>query len=297
MQAFWGGKRHASLTLYEHAKGHVLSDAWAEHILLFASDSRGTYKRTYCNRFDEFDAICMKHIANNFDFKTALNVHDVAVSDARTACDFFSKLVKKYPVMNYIASDYDSVLKVVEVGNQKVTLDTQNQPIEIVFPPFVFNLKRIDKTYLYPINHLFFLYASKFLLPRIMHRFETGELKITKSIAFFSQRAIKLAQIDHRFKLMTYDILQPSILNTPVQVIRAMNVLNPAYFDLEKLQIVIGHFFNALAQGGLLVTGSNGDSNSPVRGGIYRKRGNGFDVLWQTEELYYAHQSIADFKF
>jgi chemotaxis methyl-accepting protein methylase len=95
---------------------------------------------------------------------------------------------------------------------------------------------------------------------------------------------------------MSYDILQPPSIKTPMQVIRAMNVLNPAYFDLKKLNKVVSHLFHALAEGGLLIVGSNGDAGTDVRGGIYKRVGHQFVVLMQNDLTYYPHQSLCEFR-
>jgi hypothetical protein len=65
-------------------------------------------------------------------------------------------------------------------------------------------------------------------------------------------------------------------------VIRAMNVLNPSYFDPEEIRLILGHVFDGLLDGGWLVTGSNQDADTLVHGGVYEKSPAGFRRIWQS---------------
>ncbi len=141
IRSFTGKLKRASITLYDNSLYNVENcDEWAEHILLLFSDRRGAFKRTYRMRFDDFDSLCISCISEIFDPQTSLKVHDTGVSDGRTACDFFLKLADHHPDIRYFASDWEPTLKIIESGSGKVTLDSHNNPLEIVFPPFVFNL-------------------------------------------------------------------------------------------------------------------------------------------------------------
>jgi hypothetical protein len=62
---------------------------------------RDVYKRTAANRFETFDDEALKIIGLNFTNDASLNVSDVAVSDGRTALDFFEKLDKRFRVAGY----------------------------------------------------------------------------------------------------------------------------------------------------------------------------------------------------
>jgi hypothetical protein len=294
-RSLFGRLRRVSITLYDQVKSVENGDAWAQHILLLFSDGRGVYKRTYSRRFEEFDSLCISHIAEAFDARATLYVHDAAVSDGRTACDFFYKLAAYNPNITYFASDYDPTLKIIESGNRKVTLDSRNQPLEIVFPPFVFNLVRTENFLIYPINYLFFLYASKLYLPHIMYLYVSGEIK-AKEIEIFSPEAAKLAESDHRFNLMAYDLLESSTLNRSMQIVRVMNVLNSCYFNTEQLRNVVHNLFHALVDGGLLIVGSNGDIGTPVQGSIYKRSENRFYMIAQAGQSHYAHHAILEYR-
>ena len=74
-----------------------------------------------------------------------------------------------------------------------------------------------------------------------------------------------------------------------------MNVLNSSYFDPQQLSIAVGHIFESLAIGGLLIVGSNDAAGSEVRGGIYRKLSQGFQELAKSGADHDAHRTIVGF--
>ena len=59
-------------------------------------------------------------------------------------------------------------------------------------------------------------------------------------------------------------------------LVRAMNILNPDYFDAATLGRIVGHLAASVEEGGLLVTGSNQGPDSPVDGSLFRRSGGGF---------------------
>ena len=71
-----------------------------------------------------------------------------------------------------------------------------------------------------------------------------------------------------------------------------MNVLNSSYFDRQQLSIAVGHIFESLTLGGLLIIGSNDAAGTEVRGAIYRKLSQGFQVLAKSGADHDAHHTI-----
>ena len=63
----------------------------------------------------------------HFALDTALVVADLAVSDARTSCDCFSKVAAAFPHLSYHASDYSPRVFVLDDGLLKVTLSRESQ--------------------------------------------------------------------------------------------------------------------------------------------------------------------------
>jgi len=116
IRGFFGGTRRVSITLYEKLHEMKKAEEWAEPILFNYCDARGIYKRTYACRFDQFDATAIDSLAQTFPAGRTLTMHDIGVSDARTACDFFHKLAVRFPHLSYYASDYEPSLMVLRSG-------------------------------------------------------------------------------------------------------------------------------------------------------------------------------------
>ena len=269
------------------------AEGWAEQILFKYCDARGIYKRTYACRFDQFDAMAIDSLGQTFPASRPLTMHDIGVSDARTACDFFHKLAARFPHLNYYASDYEPALMLLRSGKggAVVTLNKKGEAIEIVMPPFVFNLIKPENFLFYPINYAFFLFARAIVLRRTLAKYRAG--KITPSpLVLFCPEARDLAASDGRFHLLEYDLLKPHALPSRVDVVRVMNVLNSSYFDPQQLSIAVGHIFESLTVGGLLIVGSNDEAGTQVRGGIYRKLDQGFQTLAKSGADHDAHQAI-----
>ena len=54
----------------------------------------------------------------------------------------------------------------------------------------------------------------------------------------------------------------------------------------------MGHIFESLTPGGLLIIGSNDAAGTEVRGAIYRKLSQGFQVLAKSDADHDAHRTI-----
>ena len=115
-------------------------------------------------------------------------------------------------------------------------------------------------------------------VPRVLAAYRAGQIQPT-SLRLMCPRAVRLAQSDSRFHLIEHDLLAPAPFPGPVDVVRTMNVLNSSYFTQRQLGQVVGRIFSSLAAGGLLVTGSNDEAGTEVRGAIYRKVERGFVEL------------------
>src|SRR5688572_22618526 len=101
-------RRHISLSLYNSLNSlpDDIRIEFEEKILFhFGTPTRIT-KRTYKDRFPEFDdlsANCIREMARN---KDKILIHDVAVSDGHTAVELYYKLKKEITTsILYLASD------------------------------------------------------------------------------------------------------------------------------------------------------------------------------------------------
>src|SRR6266404_5193721 len=77
--------------LYEEVMAINGNGRWQELILSPFAVRNAVFKRTTRNRFDEFDNKTLELIRESAALHESRVVHDMAVSDARTACYFFDK--------------------------------------------------------------------------------------------------------------------------------------------------------------------------------------------------------------
>jgi len=295
VQGFFGGRRRASVTLYDKIGEIDNAEWWAEHILDLFSDAGGAWKRTHSKRFEEFDALVLQQVSEVFEGRSGLCVHDAAVSDGRTALDFFGKLARVFPNIVYYASDIENTLFVVEKNGIRVTLNRSGSVLEVVSPPFVFNLVRPENFFLYPINLICRMWVKRFQLRDVLDRYRSGNLK-AMPLRLVCPHARRLADTDNRFRLIEQDLLKKTTFDRAVDIVRAMNVLNATYFNAQDLTLVIRNVFSSLIDGGLFIVGSNDDRDTTVRGGIYSKVGSQFISLVHAPRSHDAHNAILAFR-
>lgn len=269
-------QRPISITLYEKAMCEPDAEALQEKILLPFSDGRGAYKRTYRNRFESFDALALQALQTHLPKdSTSLAVLDAGISDGRTAVDFFRLVQAHCPLSHYEATDYDPEVFILTDQGTTVTCDRHGQPLEVLFPPFVFYpIRRADRFFLF--NSVVWLYVKSKILPHILELFRLHPERAHK-VQLFCKAAQDLQKSDTRFVLGRHNLLEAP--KRTFQVIRAMNVLNVSYFTPDQMQTVVRNLLQGLEDGGLLITGSNQDAGSIVDGGIYRKAGAAFTLV------------------
>ena len=271
--------KRVSITLYDQILGQPNAAELADKILLWFTDERGAYKRTYAQRFEGFDQALIEILQQYYKPKAPIVIQDLAVSDGRTAVDFFGKLTAYFSNVEYHATDYNPKVQVLESGQTKVTIGMNYKVIEIVWPPFVFNAVRPDRYYHDPLNRVVQFFVEKLVLPKILRDYHNGKIK-ARDIFLFAPAAMNLAKNDVKFKLYQHDMLNKFEMQS--DIIRAMNVLNLSYFTKEEFRLIIKNLHAALKIDGLFITGSNQDAGSLVDGGVYQRTENGFKKIWQS---------------
>lgn len=288
-----------SITLYDRIVDLPNAEELSARILKLFSDERGAWKRTYANRFPEFDRFVVDFLAAAYPDRQDLQVLDLGVSDARTSCDFFRQLAPHFPAMTFEALDYDASITIIEAANATVTLSRENRILEVVCPPFVFNTMKRDSVR-YPLNLVLRALAVRYRAMPVLRRYLAGKIK-GRTIWLFAPAAMSLARTDARFRLGQHDLMNRFQASTPADVLRVMNVFNPLYFTPSERRRVISNIHCAVSDGGWLVTGSNQDPGSLVHGGIFRRTALGFEQVWQSGDGSHfaaeilSHQAVADF--
>lgn len=273
----FGVNKSISLNLLKYTRSLENDGGLSELILSQFCDSRRVYKRTYSNRFDEFDNKVLDIINNQLTEKNII-IHDVGVSDARTSCDFFHKISEYHSDLKYYASDYEPYVNLLCESEKILAVNDNNDILQFVSPPWVFNTFNEARRY-YPLNCVIKFYLFKLVAPKIMRKFLAGKIESSQRISLFCNEAHKLSIKDERFNLLQYNVLKPSPIDGPLDVIRIMNMLNIGYFTDMEFKESIQNIFDSLRLGGLFVSGSNGDKGTEVEGAVYVKLQHGFKLL------------------
>lgn len=278
----FGAERKVSITLLNQVLDLPDCGHHHEQILFGFSDDRGAYKRTATSRFEEFDDRALATVQEHCDCTRLVRVHDAGVSNAQTAVDFYHRMAAACPDLEYQASDYDPHVTIIRSGRLAVGLSSNDNVVEVAYPPFVFHPYKLERALLYPVNHIVRMLLLKFAVPDLVRRYQAGQLSAAQieHVALFCPAAQQLQASPASFDLLQHDLLNPGL--TDFTCFRAMNVLNDTYFSDAQFGVVLSNIWQALNRGGLFITGSNMDAGTQVQGGVYRKLDGGFEPLWQS---------------
>jgi hypothetical protein len=273
--------RFCDIALYEALarRGGSGDEARQAAVLNLFPIANGTYKRTSRQRFGTFDSEVLSILARLFSSNERLTVHDVAVSDGRTACDFYRALSAHFGGLDFLASDL--CLRVTRLSfpaaRLSVVVDENDVPLQLVRPPFVLNLARTE-SWLYPVNHLLRMFWRTRATAVLDAARAGDEAMIRGHVLLLCNEARNYLDTCANFHIKHYDIFLPPV--DRYHVVRVMNVLNPSYFSPAQLTHAIANLRNALHEGGVLVLGSNGEAGSTVHGGVYQRRDKQLVEIW-----------------
>lgn len=272
-------RRYPYVGLYEEAAALDEDEAarLQEVVLDLFVTANGAFKRTSRARFPDFDREVAQQVRQTFSGRANVSVHDMAVSDARTACDFFDALRQCVSgELEFFASDFCIRVFALECRGERtiVVVDDENRPLQLVRGPFVLPVPKQEGKY-FPVNRVLRARLLQTVVPRILALATRKDPSISRrEIPLVCSRARDYTTRSPGFQIGSYDIMQPAPRR--YELVRAMNVLNRRYFADPLLRVAVDHVANSLAEGGLFVTGSNEDAGSGVAGSIFRKEGGRF---------------------
>jgi hypothetical protein len=253
-----------------------------ERILSGFTVVNGVFKRTSSERMGQFDGATLATV-KNLGCRKPLVVHDMAVSDGRTACDFFLKLSAEFDnCVEFYATDLAfKVTAVKQFGNRTiVVVDGKGNVLQLVYPPFVLPMRAIE-SWLFPINRILRSVLMHTAAKRIVKQYQLGDEKLEcRELPLICSEARALLASRSNFHLHEYDLFDRAPRR--YGLVRAMNIFNLSYFPPKTIKRALYNVFDSLNEGGLFVVGSNGDAGSTVNGGIYQKRGGSFSSLYRS---------------
>jgi len=275
LEGFFQTRKFVALDLY-HALDHYPPrdrDRIQERMLSRFPNKNGTFRYTHARRFADFDILAVASVRSAFPPGREIRVHDMGASDGRTSCDFYHTLAGIYgPEVQFVGSDYAPFLYAVRRKNsrRRVIVDERENILQIITPPFVFNVVHSEHKLLYPLNHFIRYLANRWYVRPLMRAYQAGGENVERTrIDLLCCECRANCASKNNFRFIRYDIFSPP--TERFDVIRAMNVLNLVYFSREDLLKAIGNIMASLDEGGLFITGSNLEPGTTVNGGIYRK--------------------------
>ncbi|HTW96821.1 MAG TPA: hypothetical protein VMD74_04165 [Candidatus Methylomirabilis sp.] len=248
-----------------------------ELILENFSFADGSYKKTHMSRFADFDREILEYLASRQDRNKLTRVHDLATSDGRTALDFFLGLEKKFPRLDFTASDKNiSVFVFSDQRNngRKIIKDREGKILQFIFPPFVLNVYSAKRAFGYKIKRVVF-YPVNFILTKILlwpgwQKFYFHTTDNAAEIKLIDQGVLAAVAAKTNFHFLAYDLMAKKMGD--FEIIRAMNILNPSYFSAAEIKQIAANIFSSLAENGWLIVGSNHDADSAVNGDLFLKK-------------------------
>ncbi len=254
----------------------VLRSALFERIV----DVRGAFKRTYPDRFSDFDGLLVAQWGPHGGGERAAQWLDVGVSDGTTSLPLIAAVDRmSQGRFTFTVTDLDGGYVRLSRGRapeRRVIADASGSIVQIIVPPFLFTHR--ESRYLFPLNRMLRPAAERFA-GRLVADWRTGSADVDVSeIHLLSPGMRERLAADRRVAFRAWDILEPWTGET-AGCVRAMNVLNPGYFDADQMKRAVRNLFAAVRDGGLLAMGSNEDAGTPVDGIICRRMGDRLVVL------------------
>ncbi|MGA1977611.1 MAG: hypothetical protein ABSG89_07115 [Bacteroidales bacterium] len=254
----------------------------------FNSD-RNVLKRTSTERFNNFDDLSIEIITKQHFEHTIL--FDVAVSDGRASCYFLNKAIKIIPRFTYTGSDISFryyLYKKSQQSKSYIVLDDEGRIVEITYPPFVWNLSRLEGGF-YFINNFLKKHFAKQVKLDLSH----GKYNLHDIIDLLSPDYYKIITENH-FSLINYNLINE--FDKKYTVIRTMNILHYGYFNREQINLIMNNIFHGLEANGLLIEGSNEETGSPVEGAIWQKNETRFNLINEPENPSRIKDLVLSFK-
>lgn len=280
-----GKMKQASLLLLRDLAAAPDSDRY-DTVLTHVLTANGTWRDTARDRFAALDRLLLRALQSRGPAGRPLTVLDVGVSSGITSVRLY-ELLKPHFRVKLIATDLmrDAVALRAPAG-WAIVFDASRRPLQYVLGRFVLQGQGSESAF-YPLNRLLRRFARWRMLPtaaallerfdlRSKADFETTTIdgfELTK-IPLLARETLQALANEPEFQFEVGNVLEP--LRHRADVIRAMNVLTPAYFDDGSLRAGVRHCVAALNVRGLLILGRSPNHDPrDVKATIYANDGSG----------------------
>ncbi len=255
--------------------------------------SSGIFRTTSPARFLELDEWLNPVLLRNFEAAATLDIQDWAASDCSTSARWHAKLKTAFPNCQLTASDLNTYI--IEMLPENVRgvyiLDATLGLLQYVREPFVLRIIPRETAWA-PVNWVLArrarqrfdrLWRDAAIDPATI-RFGQGEQEIRRAGILFRRiplihpSALALEQSCDSFRVWRHSVFDPA--ETPVDVIRTMNILNALYFDPPTLKRGAENVCRSLREGGIWMVGRT-IREEPVlhHASVFRKAGDRFQLV------------------
>jgi hypothetical protein len=267
-------RRPCYIGLYEAAAtaadtpAHRLQEAILERFAV----ANGSFKRTSGRRFGKFDELTLQVLRGQPALRHRFVVHDMAISDGRTACEWYAKLSAEFgDALEFYGTDLCFEVTALRVPKARTTvvLDNKGSILQLIFPPFVLptKLSRREKLF-YPLKSALRMALMSTAVGRVMKLYSAGGGSLERHQITLTCPELRARRTcSPNFHIETYDAFE--LAPRQYSVVRAMNIFNRSYFSDRDISLAIENIFRSLTEDGVFVTGSNSDAGSTVDGAIY----------------------------
>jgi hypothetical protein len=289
----FGKEKNISIFLYKQIneiKNASEKIKYAELVLNRFNSDRNVLKRTYKNRFNNFDNLSVNKISEqNYD---EISIFDIAISDGCASYYFLERVVNQFQNFCYTGSDIHInyyLNKKYESSRSYIITDENKKVVEITKPPFVWNFARTEGRF-YFINN----FLKKHYLKKAERELKKNKIKFKEKIELIHPDFKTLLSKNSEFKVQNYNLFNE--IPGKYTIIRAMNILHLGYFNDDQLILILNNLYNGLETSGLLIEGSNENAGTPVEGAIYKKCNDGFMLLSEPEKPSRIKKLILSFR-
>lgn len=217
----------------------------------------GVWKTTQPARHIESNGLLRRHLER----RGSSSVIDVGVSDGVTSADLFDAVTPL--IRKFYATDLYLSLRAITRHGVLYLYDTRHDDCVMA----------VTKNLIFYNNRGHAETALGRHVPGIVAR--APKPSGAGTVRLVNPRLAERATADSRIELVEWDIFTPWP-GGPVDVIRAANILNPAYFPIDQLRAAARNFHAALTEHGWLYIVDNRETEKAT---LFEKRGTGFTPL------------------
>ncbi len=222
-----------------------------------------TIKITGANRHPDADSLLLDYL--DPEKLRRATIVDIGASDGSTSLDLIRRIEQ---FKAYVIADLYLTLQVVQVGRRAYFFQGDGICILVVGP----------RTVSWP--------TESSLLARLLGRWSRRaweQVASRKTVLLLNPAVQDLIANDPRVSFRVHDVFEHWTGERP-DIIKVANLLRRLYFDDARILVALRALLSSLPDGGhLLIVDNPRRKNTPPRGGLYRRVGDRFRQVAQTE--------------